>query len=117
MPNLTDLKCVPCRGDSPAVPDSERGELLLQIPEWIIVERDSVPRLERTFRFKNFIQALAFTNLVGELAEVEGHHPLLQTEWGKLKVSWWTHAIQDLHQNDFIMAAKTDELYSGFVSH
>lgn len=116
MPNLTDLKCVPCRGDSPVVPDSERGELLLQIPEWIIVEGDGVPRLERTFRFKNFAQALAFTNLVGELAEGEGHHPLLQTEWGKVKVGWWTHAIHNLHQNDFIMAAKTDELYSGFVS-
>lgn len=76
------------------------------------MDADGISHLERTFRFKNFAQALAFTNRVGELAESEGHHPLLQTEWGKVKVSWWTHVIRDLHQNDFIMAAKTDILYA-----
>jgi 4a-hydroxytetrahydrobiopterin dehydratase len=64
------------------------------------------------FRFKNFRQALEFTNKIGDIAEQEGHHPVIVTEWGRVKVSWWTHKIQGLHQNDFIMAAKTDELYS-----
>lgn len=85
---------------------------MLQIPQWNIVVVDGMARLERTFRFKNFAQAMAFTNMVGELAETEDHHPRLQTEWGQVKVSWWTHIIRDLHQNDFIMAAKTDRLYS-----
>ena len=112
MAELTELRCIPCRGDSPPATQEERGAFMLQTPEWTIVEVEHVPHLERTFRFKNFAQALAFTNQVGELAEAEKHHPLLQTEWGRVKVSWWTHAIKSLHQNDFIMAAKTDALYS-----
>ncbi len=102
--------CVSCRGDSPKVTPDEQRVLLQQIPDWTIVDADGVSHLERTFRFKNFAQALAFTNRVGELAESEGHHPQLLTEWGKVKVSWWTHVIRGLHQNDFIMAAKTDLL-------
>src|SRR5262249_11555034 len=57
-------------------------------------------------------QALAFTNAIGELAEAEGHHPALLTEWGRTTVTWWTHKIKGLHRNDFVMAAKTDELYA-----
>ena len=112
MPQLSDLKCIPCRGDTPPATLQERSLYLLQTPDWTIVEVEQMPRLERTFKFKSFAQALAFTNQVGDLAEAEGHHPLLQTEWGRVKVSWWTHAIKGLHHNDFIMAAKTDVLYS-----
>jgi 4a-hydroxytetrahydrobiopterin dehydratase len=65
----------------------------------------------RAFKFKNFTEALAFTDQVGEIAEEEGHHPALFTEWGKVTVRWWTHKIGGLHENDFIMAAKTDRLY------
>jgi 4a-hydroxytetrahydrobiopterin dehydratase len=66
--------------------------------------------LVRTFRFPNFREALAFTDRVGALAEAEGHHPALLTEWGTVTVFWWTHKIHGLHRNDFIMAAKTDAL-------
>jgi 4a-hydroxytetrahydrobiopterin dehydratase len=66
--------------------------------------------LSRTFIWRNFAEALAFTNRVGTLAEAEGHHPLLITEWGKVTVQWWTHKIKGLHRNDLIMAAKTDAL-------
>jgi 4a-hydroxytetrahydrobiopterin dehydratase len=66
--------------------------------------------LVRTFRVPTFRDALAFTQRVGELAEEEGHHPMLRTEWGKVTVSWWSHKIRGLHRNDFIMAAKTDAL-------
>ena len=69
-----------------------------------------MPRLVRTFTLPNFRAALAFTQRVGELAEEEGHHPAILTEWGKVTVSWWTHKIKGLHKNDFIMAAKTDAL-------
>jgi 4a-hydroxytetrahydrobiopterin dehydratase len=82
-----------------------------QIPEWRVVERDGVARLERVFRFANFAEALAFTNEVGALAEAAGHHPAITTEWGRVTVGWWTHAIAGLHRNDFVMAAKTDDRY------
>jgi 4a-hydroxytetrahydrobiopterin dehydratase len=87
------------------------AEFAPQVPDWQIVERESIRRLERIFKFKNFVQALAFTDRVGELAEAEGHHPAILTEWGKVTVTWWTHKIRGLHRNDFIMAAKTDQLY------
>ncbi len=111
MNKLTQEKCVACRADSPRVTAEEIKELKPLIPDWQIVERDGVPRLERTYKFKTFLQALAFANQVGELAEAEDHHPVLCTEYGKTTVTWWTHAIKGLHRNDFIMAAKCDELY------
>ena len=84
-----------------------------QIPEWkVITLEDGIDRLQRTYRFKNFRQALDFTVQVGELAEAESHHPKITTEWGRVSVTWWTHAIKGLHQNDFIMASRTDDLYS-----
>jgi 4a-hydroxytetrahydrobiopterin dehydratase len=86
--------------------------LRTQFPEWSIVVEDGIKRLERAFKFKNFSEALAFTNKVGEIAEKEDHHPVLLTEWGMVTVTWWTHKIKGLHQNDFIMAAKTDRLYT-----
>jgi 4a-hydroxytetrahydrobiopterin dehydratase len=83
-----------------------------QVPDWEVVEVEGILRLQRVFKHKNFAQALSFTNKVGELAEAEDHHPALLTEWGKVTVTWWTHKIKGLHRNDFIMAAKTDELYN-----
>ena len=109
---LTKMKCIPCRGGEPTVTDLEIKGFHPQVSEWEIIERNNIKRLERVFRFKNFRQALEFTNKIGDIAEQEGHHPVIVTEWGRVKVSWWTHKIKGLHQNDFIMAAKTDELYS-----
>ena len=108
---LSQQKCVACRKGEPTVTEAEIAELHPQIPEWQIVEREEIKRLERVFKFENFVQALAFTNKVGEIAEAEGHHPALLTEWGKVTVTWWTHKIKGLHRNDFIMAAKTDEIF------
>ena len=110
MSQLTLDRCEACEAGAPRVSDSEAAELMRQIPEWKRVEREGVPRLERVFKFKDFMQALAFTNRVGEIAEEEGHHPAILTEWGKVTVGWWTHSIRGLHKNDFIMAAKTDAL-------
>ena len=90
--------------------DAEVAELLPQVPDWELVEVDGIRRLTRVFPADDFAQALEFTNAVGELAEAEGHHPALLTEWGRTTVTWWTHKIRGLHRNDFIMAAKTDEL-------
>ena len=110
MAILVEERCVACRRDSPRVSEEEIADLKPQIPEWNLVEHDGIPRLERIYRFKDFTEALAFTNRVGELAESEGHHPAILTEWGRVTVSWWTHKIKGLHRNDFIMAAKTDQL-------
>ncbi len=113
MAQLTEMQCVACRPDSPRVTDKEIAEFKPQVPDWQIVERDGEKRLERVFTFKNFAEALAFTNRVGELAESEQHHPAILTEWGKATIDWWTHTIRGLHRNDFIMAARTDALYRG----
>jgi len=92
------------------VTDAEAAELHRQVPDWELIEVDGIKRLRRVFSADDFAQALEFTNAIGELAEAEGHHPALLTEWGSTTVTWWTHKIRGLHRNDFIMAAKTDEL-------
>ncbi|HZU67320.1 MAG TPA: 4a-hydroxytetrahydrobiopterin dehydratase [Ktedonobacteraceae bacterium] len=111
MEELAQLKCTACRGGEPTLTDAEITGLQPQVPQWHVIEVDGIKRLQRVFIFKDFIAALAFTNLVGDLAEEEGHHPAILTEWGKVTVTWWTHKIKGLHRNDFIMAAKTDALY------
>jgi 4a-hydroxytetrahydrobiopterin dehydratase len=111
METLTEERCVACRRDAPRVTQAEISELHPQIPEWEIVEVDGIKRLRRSFPFPDFAQALAFANQVGALAEEEGHHPAVLTEWGATTVTWWTHKIKGLHRNDFIMAAKTDQAY------
>jgi 4a-hydroxytetrahydrobiopterin dehydratase len=111
MQSLEALHCVACRRDAPTVTADEIAELHPQVADWELVEEEGIPRLRRAFSFDNFATALAFTNTVGAVAEEEGHHPALLTEWGRMTVTWWTHKIRGLHRNDFIMAAKTDELY------
>lgn len=111
MADLAREKCVACNPDAPKVTEGELASLKPQIPDWNIVEVDGVSRLVRIFKFKDFAQALSFTNRVGALAEEEGHHPALLTEWGKVTVSWWTHDLGGLHRNDLIMASRTDQLY------
>ena len=107
---LTNERCTACRQDSPRVTAQEIEELRAQVPDWKLVERESILRLERIFRFSNFAEALTFTNRVGALAEAEDHHPAILTEWGRVTVTLWTHAIRGLHRNDFIIAAKIDSL-------
>lgn len=112
MPELKELQCEACSGDAPGVDDTEAAELQAHVPDWRLVSRDGAKHLEREFQFGDFAEALDFTEKVGALAERENHHPSLLTEWGQVRVTWWTHKIKGLHRNDFIMAAKTDELYS-----
>lgn len=112
MTELAREGCTACRVGAPPVTDAEVAELKPQIPDWTLKTEDGIRKLERTFAFPNFAQALAFTNRVGEISEAEGHHPRLVTEWGRVTVTWWTHKIKDLHRNDFIMAAKTDRAYA-----
>jgi 4a-hydroxytetrahydrobiopterin dehydratase len=107
---LSQMKCSACRGDEPPLTSIEIEEMMSQVSDWELVEMDGVKRLQRTFKFKNFVAALEFTNLVGAIAEEEGHHPVITLTWGRATVTWYTHKINGLHENDFIMAAKTDTL-------
>ena len=108
--DLASQKCEACRADSPRVTADEAKALMAEIPEWSIVEHGGVPRLQRIYKFKDFVSALNFTNTVGRIAEEAQHHPLITTEWGRVTVQWWTHSIGGLHRNDFILAARTDRL-------
>ncbi len=110
MTELVSQHCEACRRDAPHVTEAEIAEYLPQIPEWESIEKDGIKRLQRTYRFRNFAEALAFTVRVGELAESESHHPSLLTEWGRVCVTWYTTKIKGLHRNDYVMAAKTDRL-------
>ena len=110
MTALSQLKCVACRGGDPKLTDAEIAMLHEQIQGWQLKEIDGVLRLEKVFKFKDFVAALAFTNKIGAIAEEEDHHPMIILEWGRVTIQWWTHVVKGLHKNDFIMAAKTDEL-------
>ncbi|HZA56377.1 MAG TPA: 4a-hydroxytetrahydrobiopterin dehydratase [Candidatus Udaeobacter sp.] len=111
MEELTEQKCEACRVGAPSVSPEEIKELHPKVPDWQIITEDGISKLDRVFKFKNFQDAIAFTDAVGAAAEEQGHHPRLTTEWGKVAVTWWTHKIRNLHKNDFIMAAKTDAIY------
>lgn len=107
MPDLAEQSCVPCRGGVPPLAGAELSSLAGQVPEWTVVDGHHV---EREFGFPNFVQALAFTNKVGELAEAEGHHPDIYLAWGKVGIKIWTHKIDGLTESDFVLAAKIDRL-------
>ncbi len=110
MTSLTSERCEACHKGAPSVPASEEQELLKEIPEWRLIDVDGVKRLQRVFKVKGWRPAVTLTDQIASIADAEDHHPAILTEWGKVTVTWWTHAIQGLHRNDFIMAAKTDEL-------
>lgn len=111
MEELTKRKCEACHSGAARISDEDIEKYKPAVPNWEILEIDGVKRLVRVFKFRNFKEALELTRKIGMLAEEEGHHPSILTEWGKVTVSWWTHAIKGLHINDFIMASKTDVLY------
>lgn len=111
MARLAEMKCTVCReGDIP-LSREEIAEQHQEVADWEAVQDAGVDKLKRTYKFDDFASALAFTNAIGQIAEDEGHHPILITQWGKVTVTWWTHKIDGLHQNDFIMAARSDKAY------
>lgn len=109
MSRLSSMQCVPCQGGVPPL----RGEELQRLTEelgsgWKVVEGH---HLEKEYEFPDFRQALAFTSQVGELAEEQGHHPDIYLAWGRVRVTIWTHKIDGLTESDFVLAAKTEELF------
>ena len=105
---LTAKTCIPCRGGVPPLTSGEAEQYLAEVPGWTL--NDSATRVERRFEFKNFVEAIDFANKIGAIAEREGHHPDICFGWGYCSVVFFTHKIKGLHENDFIMAAKVNEL-------
>ena len=103
---LTSKHCVPCEGGIPALTPDQMTPLLAQLDGWSV---EGGQKLKKTYTFPDFVQALAFVNRAGEIAEAEGHHPDLYLTWGKVGVELTTHAIGGLSENDFILAAKLDK--------
>ncbi len=112
MGSVRDLKIITIQANSTPLSEAEIKILSAELANWDVIQVDGENRLQRKYQFKDFSQALFFTNQVGRIAEDENHHPSILTEWGKVTVTWWTHKVKGLHQNDFIMAARTDDLYS-----
>ncbi len=107
MSELASKTCVPCGGGVPALKGAELEKLKKQLPGWSVISNH---HLHRRFDFPDFVQALAFVNRVGELAEQQGHHPDIQLSWGKVEITIWTHKVDGLTESDFILAAKIDLL-------
>lgn len=109
--DLTDKKCIPCEGgpsaDGAHLMAGEIEELRKQVPKWEVLD---FHELKRRFTFKNFAEALLFVNKVGSLAESEGHHPTITFGWGYVEIATFTHAVDGLSENDFILASKIDQL-------
>jgi len=110
MDELAARECSACRVDAPQVTPSQLDELLAQLPQWQWVEVDGIKQLTRIYACENFLAAMALAEKVAGLAEQENHHPALLVAWGSLTVTWWTHKIKGLHENDFVMAARTERL-------
>lgn len=112
MTDLAQSVCVPCETGGDPMTAEQISKYKPQVPDWEVIDKDSVAKLHREFKFINFVEAIGFADNVGKIAEENGHHPRLVIDWGKVIVLWWTHAVKGLHRNDFIMAAKTDELFN-----
>lgn len=109
---LFEKHCEPCTIGTRAMLSEDANKMLTSIPRWKKVSVDGMDQIRREFHFRDFKEAAAFSQKIGLIAEREGHHPSILLEWGKVTVSWWTHKANGLHENDFIMAAKTDLIAS-----
>ena len=107
--SLADRTCVPCKGGVPPLTAAEIAPLHAQLVDWEVVDDK---RLVRTYRVKNFAEAMAFANRVGAVAEEQAHHPDLYVAWGRVRVEVWTHKIDGLTESDFVFAAKCDRAYA-----
>ncbi|MDB3914866.1 4a-hydroxytetrahydrobiopterin dehydratase [Gammaproteobacteria bacterium] len=110
MASLKSQSCEACQIGAPKVSENEINELLLEIEEWTLI-KEPIKKLQKVFNFKNYKDSLNFSNKIAKLADEEDHHPQIILEWGKVTVTWWSHKIEGLHHNDFICAAKTDQLF------
>ncbi len=111
MPGLAQQPCEPCNSDMPPLTEEETQKLWLETPMWQVEEEGGVKRLRRTFELPSYTEGVSFANHVARLAEAANHHPTITIGYKKVTVEWFTHAINGLHMNDFVMAAKSDEAF------
>lgn len=111
--DLGRQKCEPCERQTEEMDLTEEDKLFGDLSGWSREPESGVRKLVKTYRFGNFVEAIQFANYVKDISEKENHHPSLLIEWGRVTVSWWTHTAGGLRRNDYIMAAKTDLVYSG----
>ncbi len=107
MQNWAEMQCVPCADDVAPVKGAALQSVLAGLSGWHAVDEH---HLSKTYRFENFVDALAFVNRVGEIAEEENHHPDIYLTWGKVRIETFTHTIKGINDNDFILAAKIDRI-------
>jgi 4a-hydroxytetrahydrobiopterin dehydratase len=110
MTDLAQRRCVPCSGETPALPRQEIERLLQEVPGYELEAEP--PRISRTYRFKNYYQSIAFVNALAWIVHAEDHHPDLTVSYDRVRVSFWTHAVGGLTLNDFVCAAKVNALLS-----
>jgi len=108
---LANQICEACGSDAQPLSDVAAQQLLKEVPGWQMLTVDGTRRISKTFKTSDFNAAIKKAQAIAEIADAADHHPELVVEWGKIKVSWWTHSVSGLHKNDFIMAAKTDTLF------
>lgn len=111
MSSLHEQQCTACRADATPLTPAQIDAGLQELPQWKLEKVDGIHQIARVYKFANFVSAMEFAQRVGNVAESVQHHPAILVEWGKVEVRWWTHKIRGLHDNDLIMAAKTDVLY------
>jgi 4a-hydroxytetrahydrobiopterin dehydratase len=111
MDDLARMQCTRIETNTPKLNQKEISQFAAKLPGWQVIEKDGELRLEKSFKFENFRKAMDFSDQVAKVADEEDHHPVILIEWGKVTISWWTHRIKGLHQNDFIMAAKSSKIY------
>lgn len=112
MEDLANGKCEVCRTGAPQVTREQINEYIQVIPEWKIIQDGSINKLMRCFKTKNYLETMKFVSAVADVANSQDHHPVLQVEYNLVTVWWWTHKINGLHRNDFIMVAKTVEIFT-----
>lgn len=110
--SLAESHCEPCEGGVSSFDPSQINEYLQKVDEWNQIEENGVPKIRKTYSFQDFVQAVEFVDEITEIAELEGHHPVLKVSYGGVVVTLWTHAVDGLTENDFILASKLDQVQS-----
>lgn len=113
MDDLNMMHCIKVTKQTPVITSKDMTQYQAQLPGWKVRIKEGEQRLVKKFAFKDFKQAITFTDKIGALANEEDHHPAILTEWGSVTLVWWTHAVHGLSINDAIMAAKSDKMYTG----
>ena len=111
MNDLSEKKCIPCKGDIPGFDIKEIHKYLKKVDGWEVkADAEKIYYLVKEFKFNNFLESQSFVNKVSDIAEIEGHHPDISFGWGYAKIKIYTHAIKGLHESDFVLAAKVDKI-------